>query len=194
VSYIIPSSAASVEVMKWEKTDDTGLPNLPYTINVNSLVDVGSPDWEEVTDTADHPSMTMTNDFGVKFEKTGYYRIDWGIYLYGTAPVSGTTGVIIQYIVSTTSPNPLNAGYWPTAGQPSGDVSYNRFDNALANNQVLAQAPDFNNVLKIESEDTTIYFYVKGEGLPTSGGGQFQVRVGTAGTLNTLAVTRIGDL
>lgn len=192
MSYIIIPST-SVEVMKFRKTNNVGVPNIPYTININSLVDVSSPDWTEETTAADHPSMTMTADYGVQILKTGYYRIDWGVFLYGTAPCSGTTGVIIQYIMSTTPPNPANAGYWPTAGQPPGDVSYNRFDNALANNQVLAQAPDLNAVVKIEAP-TTIWFYVKGEGLPTWAGGQFQVRFGSAGAANTLAITRIGDL
>ena len=197
MSYIIPPSAASVEVMKFNKTGSSNLTNLPYNIETLSIIDVGSSNWTELTDSSSHPSMSITSDFGIKFEKTGYYRIDWGVFLYGLAPVSGTTGVVIQYIITTDTPDPTKTGYWDKAGapsQPTGDIGYKRFDLALANNQVLAQAPDFNVVIPVDTAGETVYLFVKGEGLPTSGSANMVVRHFSGVAMQSVAVTRVGDL
>jgi len=191
MSYIIPPSAPKVEVMKFNKTAQDDLPNLPYIITSDSLVDLGSPNWTETTTPADHPSMEITADFGVKFLKTGYYRVDSGLFMYGTAPVSGTTAIISQNLISTDAPDPTSTGFWPTP-DPNGDVSYNRFDLALANNSVLGLDPDLNAVIKVESPNMIIYFYVRIGGTPSN---QAIVRATTDSyKLSTMAITRIGDL
>ena len=191
MSYIIPPSSPKVEVMKFNKTGQTDLTNLPYIFTADSLVDLGSTNWTETTTAADHPSMEITSDFGVKFLKTGYYRVDSGLFMYGTAPVSGTTAIISQNLISTDAPDPTATSYWPTP-DPNGDVSYNRFDLALANNSVLGLDPDLNDVIKVESPNMIIYFYVRISGTPSD---QAIVRATTNSyKLSTMAITRIGDL
>jgi len=177
--------------MKWNKTGSSDLTNLPYTITENSLVDLGSSNWTELTVAADHPSMSITSDYGVQFKKTGYYRVDSGLFLYGTSPVSGTTGIISQNRISTTQPDPNETGHYPDPG-PIPDIGYNRFDLALANTGVLGLDPDLNAVIKVDTAGTVIYFYVNINGTPSN---QAIVRAGNAEQhLSTMAITRLGDL
>lgn len=177
--------------MKWNKTGSSNLTNLPYTIQGNSLVDLGSSNWTELTTSADHPSMSITADYGVQFKKTGFYRVDSGLFLYGVAPVSGTTGVISQNRISTTQPDPNETGHYPDPA-PDADIGYNRFDLALANGGVLGLDPDLNAVIKVDTAGTVIYFYVNINGTPSD---QMIVRAGNSTThLSTMAITRLGDL
>ena len=190
MSYIIPSSAAKVEVMKWNKTGTANFTNLPYTISTQSLVDLGSSNWTELTTSADHPSMSITSDYGVQFKKTGYYRVDSGLFMYGTSPVSGSTQIISQNRISTIQPDQTEAGWWPAG--INADISYNRFDLGLANNGVLGLDPDLNAVIKVEQAGMVIYFYVQIDGTPSN---QAIVRAGNSTThLSTMAITRLGDL
>jgi len=190
MSYILlPSAGTKPEVMTWNKTGQTNLVNLPYTIVGDSLVDLGSPNWTQLTADSDHPSMEVTPEYGVKFTETGYYQVSAGLFLYGTAPVSGTTNIISQNLVSTTPPDSAQPGHWPVGG-PVGDISYNRFDLGLGNNGVLGLDPDLNCVIKVTSE-TTIYFYVRISGTPSN---QMVVRADATTKLSTLSIMRLGDL
>ena len=177
--------------MMWNKTGSSDLTNLPYIITTASLVDVGSSNWTETTDTADHPSMSITSDYGIEFKKTGFYKIDAGLFLYGTSPVSGTTGIISQNRFSTDQPDPTRAGYYPDPA-PNPDIAYNRFDIALANAGVLGLDPDLNATVKVETAGTIVYLYVNISGTPSN---QMVVRVGSATVKqSTVTVTRLGDL
>ena len=191
MSQVIAPAATKVEVMQFNKTGSTDLTNLPYTITANSLVDLGSSNWTELTSAADHPSMEISSDYGVTFKETGFYRIDSGLFLYGTSAVTGTTQIISQNRISTTAPDPNQAGHYPVAGAVP-DIGYNRFDLALANTGVLGLDPDLNAVVKVETAPMTVYFYVNIDGTPSN---QMVVRVGTAqNKLSTMSITRLGDL
>lgn len=186
---ITPSSGSKPEVMTWRKTGQTNLTNLPYIITGDTLVDLGSANWTQVTVDSDHPSMEITSDYGVKFTQPGYYQVNAGLFLYGTAPVSGTTGIISQNLVATQAPDPTQSGWWPSGGVVP-DISYNRFDMALANNGVLGLDPDLNCVIKVTSE-MTIWFYVRISGLTPN---TMVVRADATNHLSTMSITRLGDL
>lgn len=192
MSYVLSPSASKVEVMTFNKTGTADLVNLPYTIVSNSLVDLGSANWTELTSASDHPSMEITPTYGVKFKKTGYYRVDSGLFLYGADPVSGTTNIISQNRVSTTPPETAQPGHYPVAGAVP-DIAYNRFDLALGNGGVLGLDPDLNCVIKVETVDTTVWFYVNISGTPDN---ECVVRGDTnpINKLSTMSITRMGDL
>ena len=190
MSYILlPSAGTKPEVMTWRKTGQTDFTNLPYTIVGDSLVDLGSTNWTQVTADSDHPSMEITTDYGVKFTEPGYYQVNAGLFLYGTAPVSGTKGIISQNLVATQAPDPAQPGWFP-AGGVIPDISYNRFDQALANQGVLGLDPDLNCVIKVTST-TTIWFYVRISGTPNN---QMVVRADATNALSTMSIVRLGDL
>ena len=188
LSYIVPYSAKP-EMAKYNKSGTSDLPNLPYNIAATSLVDLGSSNWTEITQPNAHPSIELTSDYGIKFTKTGLYRVDAGLFIYGQSAVSGTTGCIAQIYASTTPPDNTAPNYFPSPA-PAVDLSYSRFDFALANGQIFALDPDYNLVLDVQTPDYTIYFYVN----CTIAGG-YVVRGNTSNQpLSTIAITRIGDL
>jgi len=193
MSYVFSPSGSKPEVMTWNKTGTTDLTNLPYTIASDSLVDLGSPNWTQVTVDDDHPSMEVTADYGIKFTATGYYAISAGLFLYGTAPISGNSNIISQNLISTVAPDSANAGHWPSPG-PTGTESYNRFDISLHTGAVLGLDPDLGCIIKVGESDInkTVYLYVRISGTP---GNAMIVRAGDAtNKLSTVSVTRMGDL
>ena len=191
MSQIIRPSATKQEVMTYNKTGSTDLTNLPYTISGDSLVDLGSSNWTQLTEDKDHPSMSITSDYGVKFEKTGFYRIDSGLFLYGTAPMTSLSNVISQNRISKTAPDSTAAGYYPDPA-PVPDVGYNRFDLSLNTGAVLGLDPDLNAVVKVDTAPMTVWFYVNISGTPSNA---MIVRAGTASNhLSTMTITRLGDL
>lgn len=188
MSYVVPPTPKP-EMAKYNKSGTSDLTNLPYSIVSSSLVDLGSTNWTETTQASAHPSIELTSDYGIKFKKTGIYRIDAGLFIYGSAAVSGTTGCIAQIYASTTAPDDTQPGHFPSPA-PAVDLSYSRFDFALANGQVFALDPDYNLVLDVQTVDYTIYFYVN----CTIPGG-YVVRGNTSNQpLSTIAITRVGDL
>lgn len=189
MSQVITPSGSKPEVMTFTKTGTTNLTNLPYTITADSLVDLGSSNWTQLTADSDHPSMEITSDYGVKFTQPGYYSVNAGLFLYGTAPVSGVTNIISQNLVSTTQPDSDNSGWWPTGGV-SGDISYNRFDLALGTGGVLGLDPDLNCIIKVTSE-MTVWFYVRISGLSPN---TMVVRADATTRLSNMSITRLGDL
>ena len=192
MSYLVPPKGnPPVEIATYYKSGEGDLTNLPYLIPMGqeALMEVGSSNWTEISPSDSHPSIELTSDFGIKFNKTGIYRVDCGFNINGNGTVSGTRGMTALFKLSDTAPDPTASYYMPAAA--FANIAYNRFDLALASGQNISLDPDYNATINVTTAGTTVYFY----GYVTGGNSSLTswfVR-GNQYKLSTLSITREGN-